>query len=246
MNTATSRNAPCPCGSGKRYKHCHGVAEAGADPPALLARALAEQRAGRLDSAESMYRRVLGEVPDNPDAYSEPIFVEDVRALVEHLEIQQAHLVGFSMGGSIVLNFALRYPRLCRSIVVVGAGSGTTNRERFEQDIDRTVNLLRSRGIEPYLKKLSDQLIQFLLGASAESPLVLLEDYRKKLVTHAVPVEELAKTEALSQNPDAYERFVAEGGKPRRAAAEAALQLTPRPRMGERVTYYVAARSAGR
>jgi preprotein translocase subunit SecA len=22
--SATSRNAPCPCGSGKKYKHCHG------------------------------------------------------------------------------------------------------------------------------------------------------------------------------------------------------------------------------
>ena len=21
----TSRNAPCPCGSGRKYKHCHGV-----------------------------------------------------------------------------------------------------------------------------------------------------------------------------------------------------------------------------
>jgi len=21
----TSRNAPCPCGSGKKFKHCHGV-----------------------------------------------------------------------------------------------------------------------------------------------------------------------------------------------------------------------------
>ena len=23
----TGRNDPCPCGSGKRYKHCHGSAE---------------------------------------------------------------------------------------------------------------------------------------------------------------------------------------------------------------------------
>jgi len=22
--TQTGRNAPCPCGSGKKYKHCHG------------------------------------------------------------------------------------------------------------------------------------------------------------------------------------------------------------------------------
>jgi hypothetical protein len=23
--TSLRRNAPCPCGSGKRYKHCHGA-----------------------------------------------------------------------------------------------------------------------------------------------------------------------------------------------------------------------------
>jgi DNA polymerase elongation subunit (family B) len=105
---------------------------------------------------------------------------------------------------------------------------------------------LRSRGTEPYLKKLTDRLIHFLVGAETESPLVLLEDYRKKLVALAVPVEELAKGETLSQSPDAYERLMAEAGKPRRASAEAALQLTPRPRMGERVVYYITARSKGR
>src|SRR5215216_6375829 len=52
-------------------------------------------------------------VPDAAEAYSESTFVEDVRALVAHLGLEQAHFVGFSMGGSIVLNFALRYPELC-------------------------------------------------------------------------------------------------------------------------------------
>ena len=105
---------------------------------------------------------------------------------------------------------------------------------------------LRSRGIEPYLKRLSDQLIRFLLGASGASPLATIEDFRRRLATRVVPVAELAKSETLSQNPDAYERFVADGGKPRRAAAEAALQMEPRPRMGERVTYYITARAKGK
>ncbi len=105
---------------------------------------------------------------------------------------------------------------------------------------------LRSRGIEPFLKRLSDQLIHFLVGASPESPLVRWEDYRKRLATRAVPVAELAKSETLSQAPETYERFIAEGGKPRRAAAEAALQLTVRPRMGERVTYYITPKGKGR
>jgi len=26
-----SRNDPCPCGSGRRYKHCHGAVEGSAD-----------------------------------------------------------------------------------------------------------------------------------------------------------------------------------------------------------------------
>jgi DNA polymerase I len=105
---------------------------------------------------------------------------------------------------------------------------------------------LRSRGIEPFLKQLSDQLIHFLVGASPESPLVRWEDYRKRLATRAVPVAELAKSETLSQAPETYERFIADGGKPRRAAAEAALQLKVRPRMGERVTYYITPKGKGR
>jgi DNA polymerase I len=105
---------------------------------------------------------------------------------------------------------------------------------------------LRSRGIEPYLKKLSDRLITFLVGASMESPLPLLEDYRKRLPARDVPVTELTKSETLNQNPDAYERLIAEGGKPRRASAEVALQITPRPRMGERVSYYITAKAKGK
>ena len=105
---------------------------------------------------------------------------------------------------------------------------------------------LRSRGIEPYLQRLSDRLIHFLVGETAESPLALVEDYRRRIAGREAPVDELARSETLSQSPDAYERLMASGGKPRRAAAEAALQMTPRPGMGERVSYYITARSKGR
>ena len=114
------------------------------------------------------------------------------------------------------------------------------------QEIILRGSALRSRGIEPFLKKLSDQLITFLLGAAKDSPLQLAESYRAQLLARTLPVGELAKSETLNQNPDAYERLVADGGKPRRASAEVALQLTPRPRMGDRVSYYVTGRSKGR
>lgn len=104
---------------------------------------------------------------------------------------------------------------------------------------------LRSRGIEPFLKRLTDRLIRHLLGTGAESPVALLEDYRRRIEARAVDIAEIAKSEVLGQNPEAYEQFVAAGGKPRRAAAEVALQLNPRPRMGDRVSYYVTPRTKG-
>ena len=89
-------------------------------------------------------------VPADAAAYGQDLLIEDLRGLLGHLGIQQAHLVGFSLGGSVVLNFALRYPELCRGIVVAGAGSGTTNRERFERDIQQIAGLLRSGGIQGF------------------------------------------------------------------------------------------------
>jgi len=47
-------------------------------------------------------------VPDTPEAYSEDHLIQDLRSLLEHLKLERAHVVGFSMGGSVVLNFALR------------------------------------------------------------------------------------------------------------------------------------------
>ena len=104
---------------------------------------------------------------------------------------------------------------------------------------------LRSRGVEPFLKKLTDSLIHFLLGATSTSPAPLIEEYRKRIGDRSLPVAEVAKSEILGMNPDAYERFIEGGGKPRRASAEAALQMSPRPRMGDRVAYYITPRKKG-
>ena len=76
-----SRNAPCPCGSGQRFKECHGrleIAAIGAgsgEAPmhdaavaALLERALAQQTAGRSRDAEALYREALIRAPRHFDA----------------------------------------------------------------------------------------------------------------------------------------------------------------------------------
>ncbi len=74
---SVGRNDPCPCGSGKRYKACHGAlaAQAPAEPPAerngsdtLTLAGIEAHRAGRLDEAERAYRAALAAAPDHPYA----------------------------------------------------------------------------------------------------------------------------------------------------------------------------------
>jgi predicted O-linked N-acetylglucosamine transferase (SPINDLY family) len=72
LDPPASRNAPCPCGSGRRYKACHGALEADAGDPADVARFLREaleaQTAGRLEVAEALYREALARSPRHFDA----------------------------------------------------------------------------------------------------------------------------------------------------------------------------------
>ncbi len=70
-----SRNDVCPCGSGKRYKHCHGqsspakpVATQGVDALSVMYRALTAQQAGRLREARELYDEALAIDPNQADA----------------------------------------------------------------------------------------------------------------------------------------------------------------------------------
>jgi tetratricopeptide (TPR) repeat protein len=59
----TGRNDPCPCGSGKRYKHCHGSGES---PDALARQGVEAHRRNDVAAAEGLYRQALALAPAHP------------------------------------------------------------------------------------------------------------------------------------------------------------------------------------
>jgi tetratricopeptide (TPR) repeat protein len=74
--SAVGRNDPCPCGSGKRFKSCHGALASDVRPntapePAelqqlkQLKQAIALHQQGDSNDAEALYRSVLAIEPDN-------------------------------------------------------------------------------------------------------------------------------------------------------------------------------------
>ena len=63
---APPRNAPCPCGSGRRYKDCHGRLTSSAVEEAA-ARARAQLAAGARDAASDTCNEALSSAPEHPE-----------------------------------------------------------------------------------------------------------------------------------------------------------------------------------
>jgi pimeloyl-ACP methyl ester carboxylesterase len=76
------------------------------------------------------------DVPEDPAAYSQRQAVEDIRGVLDYLQIDKAHVIGLSMGGYAALHFGLLYPERALSLVVAGAGYGSKaeERETFRRD----------------------------------------------------------------------------------------------------------------
>jgi pimeloyl-ACP methyl ester carboxylesterase len=56
---------------------------------------------------------------DRPITYEQ--MADDTAALIRHLEIEAADVVGYSMGGAVALQVAIRHPELVRKLVVISA-----------------------------------------------------------------------------------------------------------------------------
>ncbi len=72
------------------------------------------------------------DVPKDPASYSQSRARDDIRAVLDALKIEQAHIVGLSMGGFATLHFGFTYPTRARSLVVAGCGYGAAPDKRAQ------------------------------------------------------------------------------------------------------------------
>jgi pimeloyl-ACP methyl ester carboxylesterase len=64
--------------------------------------------------------------------YTIGLMGNDVIALLEHLSVPQAHVIGHSMGGRIGLSIALNFPGKVKSLIIAAGGSGPAGKEGSE------------------------------------------------------------------------------------------------------------------
>lgn len=62
--------------------------------------------------------------PRDPELYHPPAMAADAAALLDHLRIQEAHVMGYSMGARISAFLTLANPHRVRSLILGGLGIG--------------------------------------------------------------------------------------------------------------------------
>ncbi len=70
------------------------------------------------------------DVPADPRAYGQDQACGDVVAVMDHLDIARAHVVGHSMGAYTALHVGLRHPERCLSLAAIGCGWGSDPNDR--------------------------------------------------------------------------------------------------------------------
>jgi pimeloyl-ACP methyl ester carboxylesterase len=85
--------------------------------------------------------------PHEPAAYGREM-VNDVLRLLDHLQVERTHLVGFSMGAETALKLAAQYPARVRSAVL--AGSGWSDDSVYESWMLLAESFERGEGVRGY------------------------------------------------------------------------------------------------
>ncbi len=95
------------------------------------------------------------DVPADPSRYSQARARDDAIAVLDHLGIDRAHVVGLSMGGFATLHVGLAHPQRALSLVVAGCGYGAApaEREKFRSDCEALATLLETRGMAEGVKQ---------------------------------------------------------------------------------------------
>jgi pimeloyl-ACP methyl ester carboxylesterase len=88
------------------------------------------------------------DVPEDVGKYSQERARDDVIAVMDHLGVEQAHVVGLSMGGFATLHVGLGHPHRARSLVIGGCGYGSQPGEehRFRAESEATAKLFETQG----------------------------------------------------------------------------------------------------
>lgn len=89
--------------------------------------------------------------------YSMELFAEDIKQLLDYLDISEATLLGHSLGGYVTLAFADKYPERLHAFGLIHS-TGLPDTDEARQNRYKGVERIEQEGIEPFINDLIPKL----------------------------------------------------------------------------------------
>lgn len=105
---------------------------------------------------------------------------DDLRGLVEALRLSRPALVGHSLGASIAVKYALRWPHDVSALVLMGADADLS---RLAPRLNRVVELIERVGLEEWVDEHWSKNTPFSAASLARTPEILAE-YRSMVLAN--------------------------------------------------------------
>jgi len=140
--------------------------------------------------------------PNHP--YTMEMFVDDIKGLIDYLQIESTHLIGRSFGGMIAQNFILRYPNLVKKLVLIA-----TNAKFDEEGAVDIVIKNRIKEIELIKKDPAKAFWNKSIFVYHQKFRQELKNKPKKKVHNAFSLEDLIKESTI--NPSRAQDIINQG-----------------------------------
>jgi pimeloyl-ACP methyl ester carboxylesterase len=104
-----------------------------------------------------------GRTADIPREFSSENHADDVAALIKYLKLPRADLIGYSMGGGVALQVAVRHPDQVRKVVVISSTFRRDGRTQEGRDAisELTAEVFKGSPLETEYQRLSPTPDQF-------------------------------------------------------------------------------------
>ena len=119
--------------------------------------------------------------PTNADQYTQEIFAQDLKGLLDHLDIQRAYVGGLSMGGGIATRFTILYPQRVAALLITDSFSASgmetpPGNRRMREEIIRLAETEGMLAVAEYSMK-NNPNISRTAGAGEEQKERILQMY---------------------------------------------------------------------
>ncbi|MCP9198711.1 alpha/beta hydrolase [Gramella sp. GC03-9] len=98
-------------------------------------------------------------IPEHSEEYGVEQSAHDMKLLMDELKIEKCHLIGFSMGGALAFELAVKHPGLVDKLVIVNTAPNFNNLGEFgEQMIAERTSSLKTYGMKPLAEQVAGNM----------------------------------------------------------------------------------------